>query len=251
MPLPSSATPTCFLHRLQQLRSAAGLLRDGGAQSLLIVAGSDASYSSGSIAALHYLLGRSGSDVMSASSQATAAVSTPDLDSESLDEVMMCIGARSLGLHCQPQDKAPLEKLTRLVEGVQIYCRATAQFGNAVSGRGEQRRAVWGRPAIRRRIAAHCCFSACASAPCVCTQDEDELFKIHSFIALTQTCSHVVVPVISAASSSSDSQAARDDRMKRDMETWPIVQAYGLDGRTQQIRGQRSNEQMREMRTAV
>jgi hypothetical protein len=133
MPLPSTATPTCFLHRLQQLRAAAGLLQPDEAastKSLLIVAGSDASYSAGSIAALHYLLGRSGSDVMSAS---TATASTPDLDSESLDEVMMSVGARSLALHCQPADKAALEKLTRLVEGVQIYCRAPAEFGNSVS----------------------------------------------------------------------------------------------------------------------
>ncbi len=72
-------------------------------------------------------------------------------------------------------------------------------------------------------------------------QDEDELFKIHAFISLTAPFRHVVIPVLrsaiidNAATSSQSSQllqAKWDEETKNEVEQWPIVQAYGLDGQS-------------------
>ena len=66
-------------------------------------------------------------------------------------------------------------------------------------------------------------------------QDEDELFKIHSFIALTKPFKRVLVPVLkgNGGGSGADAQQQQqqwDEEVKEEVETWPIVQAYGLDG---------------------
>ena len=63
-------------------------------------------------------------------------------------------------------------------------------------------------------------------------QDEDELFKIHSFIALTKPFKQVVLPVLKGEERATEAEQRRrwDEECKEEIETWPIVQAYGLDG---------------------
>ena len=169
--------------------------------------GSDAS-GNGSHALLHYLLlGRSGLDVLSAPPPShsaagdAAAVAAEPEEGGGLDEVMMVISATGVGLYCTPPWKPAFEKLLSRVEGARILCRAAGEFGEEA--------------------------------------DEDEIFKIHAFLELTKGIKRVIVPVLAdpaaaaaaATSSSKSSKHPQDPEMalKMSLESWPIVQASGLD----------------------
>jgi len=91
-------------------------------------AGADGCDSGGARALLHYLLGRSGGDVLASPTAAADAA-----DSDALDEIVIAVSASGLGVVCTPTVRAAVERLTARVSGVQIYCRAEEEFGNTVS----------------------------------------------------------------------------------------------------------------------
>jgi hypothetical protein len=149
---------------------------------------------------LLWLLGRSGLDVLSSSSSHAASAGL-ELDElcRGLDEVILVVGRQSLGLACPPRLRPAFERLTRRLAAesqLHIYARPLDPFGQT---------------------------------------DEDELFKIHAFIALTKPFRRVVVPVLrgraadGAQPQQQQQQLKWDEEVKDDVERWPIVQAYGLD----------------------
>lgn len=113
---------------------------------------------------------------------------------EAADELIVGVHAEGVRIACAPRMRPAIERVTRLARGVEI---------------------------TSRRL-----HSSSSSADIDAEADEDELFKIHAFISMTRDFPRVLVPtmyedgVVGSAASV---------RARSEIESWPLVQAFGLD----------------------